>query len=76
MTHELKITPEYFQDIQYRVKTFEIRYNDRNYQIGDVLLLREFNKHSGYTGQSVSVTVTYITDFQQKDGYVVMGIRF
>lgn len=37
MNHKLKIDPGYLADLQYGKKTFEIRYNDRNYQYGDTL---------------------------------------
>jgi hypothetical protein len=42
MTHDLKTWPEYYKDVAAGVKTFELRRSDRNYQVGDTLLLREF----------------------------------
>ncbi len=75
-THELKILPEYFDDITSGKKTFEIIRNDRNYKVGDVLILREWNKRN-YTGCEVTAEVTYILDdFEAlKEGYIVMGIK-
>ena len=73
--HELKIFPEYLVAIAEGRKQFEIRRNDRDYKIGDVLILNEWQPASGYTGLSVPVIVTYITDFEQRDGFVVMGIE-
>lgn len=42
MTHDLKTLPEYYKDVASGLKTFELRRNDRNFQVGDTLLLREF----------------------------------
>ena len=41
--HRLKILPEYFEAQKNRVKTFEIRKNDRNFKVGDKLMLYEIN---------------------------------
>lgn len=38
MLHELKIYPKYFQETIEGNKPFEIRKNDRHFQVGDVLL--------------------------------------
>lgn len=74
MTHELKILPEYFEAVTSGRKQFEIRKNDRDYKIGDQLIFKEWNG-SEYTGDSFKSEITYITDYAQKDGYVVLGIR-
>ncbi|EOB3407703.1 ASCH/PUA domain-containing protein [Enterococcus hirae] len=73
-THELKILPEYFEAVTSGRKRFEIRKNDRDYKVGDLLYLREWNGEN-FTGDSYKAEVTYITDYAQKDGYVVMGIK-
>ena len=75
--HNLKTWPPYFQNILDGLKTFEIRRNDRDFQVGDQLELHEFEPghDGGITGRSVLVEVTYMTDWNQRDGYVVMGIR-
>lgn len=72
--HELKILPEYFEAVTSGRKKFEIRKNDRDYKVGDLLYLREWNGEN-FTGDSYKAEVTYITDYAQKDGYVVMGIK-
>lgn len=73
MKHELKIRPEYFAAVVSGYKTFEIRNNaDRNFQVGDTLLLWEWG--GGFTGQTVERAISYITDFEQKPGYVVLGL--
>lgn len=80
-THELKILPSYFHAIMEGLKTFEIRYNDRNYQVGDEVKLREYlpttRNHEGrYTGQFVTLKIKYIFENEMylQPGYVVLGL--
>lgn len=76
-THELKILPEYFQAVWGGKKRFELRKNDRDFQVGDMLILREWNGYE-YTGSGLAVTVTYI--YQDsfvgglEDGWCIMSI--
>lgn len=75
MIHELKTWPEPFKSLQEGVKTFEIRVNDRNFQVGDTLLLHEWNPVTkSYTGYILVRRVTYLTEWDQKPGNVVMGL--
>ncbi|MEC2196342.1 DUF3850 domain-containing protein [Bacillus velezensis] len=71
--HHLKILPEYFEALKDGRKTFEIRHDDRGFKEGDTLSLNEWQ--DGYTGRSIEVDVTYVTDFEQKSGNVVLGIK-
>ena len=77
MLHELKILPKYFEAVKDGRKTFEIRYNDRSFQVGDILILKEW--HEGkYTGRKIQKIVTYILDDSSGyvlDNYVIMGIK-
>ena len=43
MTHELKIWPQYFCRVKDGTKTFEVRKNDRGFQPGDTVVLREYD---------------------------------
>jgi len=73
--HELKVLPQYFEPLVKRIKTFEIRKNDRDFRVGDILVLKEFDPETNmYTGRIVERKVTYITNFAQQEGYVVMAI--
>ncbi|EGO8504489.1 DUF3850 domain-containing protein [Enterococcus faecalis] len=72
--HELKILPEYFEAVVSGDKCFEIRKNDRGYKVGDILRLNEY-EDGKYTGNFHVAEITYITDYAQQDGYVVLGIK-
>ena len=61
MHHILKTWPEDFQAVWTGEKTFEVRINDRNYQVGDVLILKEFDpKTQEHTGSVLCKKVTYL----------------
>ena len=50
--HELKTWPKYYAQIVSGAKRFEIRYNDRDFAVGDLLFLREYNiEIHQYTGR-------------------------
>lgn len=75
MEHQLKTWPEYFEETWSGRKTFEIRKNDRNYKVGDEVLLREYDpKANKYTDRTLVGVISYVTDYEQKEGYVVFGI--
>jgi len=76
ITHELKIAPEYFKKVLSKEKTFEFRYNDRNYQVGDILKLKEYD-NGQYTGRETSVKITYILqNFKGlKPNYAILSIK-
>ena len=61
MLHELKIYPKYFQETIEGNKPFEIRKNDRHFQVGDVLLLKEWDNIK-YTGREIGAVVRYVLD--------------
>lgn len=44
MLHNLKINKEFFSPVKERIKTFEIRKNDRNFQVGDQIVLNEWDE--------------------------------
>ncbi|MEI2358383.1 DUF3850 domain-containing protein [Mesobacillus zeae] len=75
MKHELKLEKDHFGSVLAGLKTFDVRYYDRNYQVGDILVLKEWDLFSeSFTGREVEKKITYITNCDQKDGYVVMAI--
>ena len=80
MNHELKTDQWSFRQIWDGNKPFEIRDNrDRGFQKGDTVTLKEIEKHltfnkPRYTGREIYARISFVTGFQQKDGYVVMGL--
>ena len=75
--HDLKIEKKYFNDVVTERKKFEVRKNDRNYQVNDILSLNEYDKDKQiYTGRHISAKVLYILDDSTflKERYVVLSI--
>lgn len=79
MRHFLKIWPQYFCRVADGSKTFEVRENDRGFQPGDIVVLREWDSskvyhaqhpmdcsHDGYTGQSLEFKVGYVLPIDEK----------
>ncbi|MBI4406571.1 DUF3850 domain-containing protein [Candidatus Micrarchaeota archaeon] len=61
MKIEKKIWPQSFEKILRGEKTFELRLADWECNVGDVLVLREWNPETKqYTDRSVEKTVTYV----------------
>ena len=75
MQHDLKILPQYFEAIKNEEKTFEVRKKDREYQVGDYLVLQEWDG-TNYTGREIIVEVTYILDDPTycKENMIIMSI--
>ena len=78
--HNLKTWKEYFQAIQDGKKNFELRKNDRDFKVGKILILEEYDPDtSEHTGRAIHASIEYILEdghqFGLVDGYVVMGIN-
>lgn len=74
---ELKIKPEYFVAVMQGNKTAELRLNDRDYQVNDIMILREFDG-TKYTGHSVCAKITHILTncgFGLQDGYAMLSFK-
>lgn len=77
MEHELKILPQYYTEVVSQRKTFEIRKDDRDYKVGDSIILREFDGE--YTGNKCKRKITYILrdakEYGLAHGYCILGIQ-
>lgn len=74
--HYVKILPKYYLDVEKGIKTFEIRFNDRNYKVGDILHLQEFCGGE-YTGREIEKEICYMINDHVycKEGFVVLGLK-
>jgi hypothetical protein len=88
VVHELKCHPEPYQAVKRGDKPFEFRKDDRGFNVGDTLWLREWDPKRGYdfyipelpesnsyTGDECRRLVTYIIreGFGIPEGYCIMG---
>ena len=68
--HRLKTWPMFYDRIISGEKTFEVRRKDRDFKVGDILILQEWNpENQSYTTREFKVKVKYILE-----GYN-LGIR-
>lgn len=83
--HMLKTDPAVFQDVLDGSKTFEIRFNDRGYQIDDLIVLKE-TKFTGqqmksgqplvYTGREIQKRISYVlSGYGLQEDWVILGIQ-
>lgn len=73
-----KILPEYFRAVRAREKNFELRKDDDDIQVGDLLVLEEFIPEEGYySGNAVKRYVKYVLrncpEYGLKEGYCIIG---
>src|SRR5690606_9869902 len=75
--HHLKILDQYYEDIESGLKTFEVRFNDRNYEVGDIIQFNVINDNKITLKQTLTkYLITYVLkDINYlKPGYLVMSI--
>ena len=75
--HDLKTVGDFFEPIWRGDKTFELRKDDRGFNVGHVLVLREWSSQTGYSGRYIKAAVTYLLAGQpwMAPQYVAMGIQ-
>jgi hypothetical protein len=76
MTHTLKTWAEFYGKVASGEKNFEVRFNDRDFRVGDTLVLEEYDPQwRTFTGQKVERVVTYVLHgWGLKDDHVAMGL--
>lgn len=84
MLHELKTDPDVYRSMVSGTKTFDVRRNDRNFQPGDTVLLRELEckadektKTPAYTGNKAKFQITYVLtgSYGIPDDYAVLSLH-
>jgi hypothetical protein len=75
--HELKIAPEYFEAVANGLKQFELRKDDRNFQVNDLVVLKEYD-NGAYTGRTLRhLPIKYVLrncpQYGLQDGYCIIG---
>lgn len=73
--HKLKLAKMFFEDVRLGRKSFELRKNDRDYQIGDILELREMDNGEP-TGRVIEKEITYILEgfAGLKEDYCILAL--
>lgn len=76
MIHAVKCLPKYFDPLVSGEKSFEVRENDRDYKVGDIIALNEYSSSKGYSGKFAIFKITYVLDNPEycKSGYVILGL--
>lgn len=74
--HDIKISSIFFADSRDGIKPFELRKNDRNYNTGDILKMREY-RDGEMTGNVIRKEITYVLeDFEGlMQGYCILGVK-
>lgn len=77
--HQLKTHPDPFSAVLIGIKKHEIRRDDRNFRVGDTLLLREWDPVTGdFTGRESWQVITYKTnggEWGLPNGLCVLSLR-
>lgn len=74
--HEIKILPQYYEAVSKGNKRFELRKDDRDYQVGDIIKLREWDGKE-YTGYEMTTGIRYVLrdcpEYGLMEGYCIFG---
>ena len=72
---EKKIKPEFFEAVYDGSKNFELRRDENGFEVGDFIVLREWNE--SYTGRIEVRRITYVLRNYEglQPGYCILGFR-
>lgn len=75
MEHVLKTLPQHFIPVYDGMKRAELRLNDRDYQVDDILCLEEWSPEHGYYGNMVRKRICHVADVgAYLEGYVLLSM--
>lgn len=74
MIHTLKTTEPYFSAVRSGMKNFEVRKNDRPYEVGDILHLKRYPEKKGTPTLVRRVQYILADPRYVIPGYIIMGI--
>lgn len=81
--HDVKIWPKWFDAVRDGKLNFNVRRNDRDYKVGDTLVMQEFNPGTGvYSDRKIEKKITYVETGDAdrhgmpgiQHGYAVLGL--
>jgi hypothetical protein len=80
---DLKIKIKYFNDILFNNKRFELRLNDKNFSVYDVIILREYDsdkkRYTYFSENKIVVRIIYVLKNVEKYGlnkdYCIFGFE-
>lgn len=78
MIHELKTVNPHFIQVWAGKKKFEIRYDDRGFKTGHILILKEyFAVSNSFSGRQIKCLVSHVLREYDglKEGYVILSIE-
>ena len=70
--HNIKLMSEYARAKLQGIKPFEIRFDNRNYEVGDLIKYSiPDDEMLDKVFRDMTFRIIYITDYEQKEGYIV-----
>jgi len=72
--HTLKIEPIHYGAIIDGKKKFEIRKNDRGFNVGDIIELKPFMHGCYLKLMPIRRKILYVSNYKQRKNYVVLSI--
>lgn len=77
MRHYKKLQTKRFYEVKNNEKSFLLTEDNDNYNVGDIIVLDEFNASNKATGNAIARTITFIdrdTEDGLNKGYCVLGL--